>query len=209
MQQDKEVIIEILNKFQWHYRRFDVCRMSFSDLLKIFNNNQSNILLKTCFLSIKDIEILDSQIPSKDLLINPYQFSLYSKRFVRVNPSLWDSFKNMSRELTKYNGRKAKIVSGYRSPAYQSMLYLKEIYVHKFNIEATKKIIKLPGQSQHQDYENLAIDIRDTKSRQMLSNSSYDWLMQNSEKYKFINTYPNAKNKDGIIYEPWHWHFIS
>lgn len=209
MQQDNKIIVEILRKFQWHFRTLDVCRLSFAELFNLLTIEQQRVLLSVCELDKDKVRELDTQVPAKNMLVVPYKASLYGRRFVRVTPSLWDSFCHMSVDLQRYNGKKIKIVSGYRSPAYQSLLYLKKIYRHNFDLEKTKRLIKLPGQSEHQDYKKLAVDIGDSKHTHILSKASYYWLLKNAAKYNFINSYPKDINKDGISFEPWHWRFFS
>ena len=66
---------------------------------------------------------------------------------------------------------------------------------------------KLPGLSQH--HSGNAIDIASNSYKLSLDfqySTAYEWLVKNAHKYGFYLTYPKD-NKEGIMFEPWHWYF--
>ena len=98
------------------------------------------------------------------------------------------------------------ILSGFRS-------YYKQYAIINYKLNnnlALKEILKenkLPGLSQH--HSGNAIDIISNSYKLSLEfekTSAYRWLINNAYKYGFYLTYPKD-NKDGIMFEPWHWYF--
>ena len=74
-----------------------------------------------------------------------------------------------------------------------------------------KKILeenKLPGYSEH--HTGRAIDLTSKKlntlSTQFENSKEFKWIVQNASIYNFYLSYPKD-NKEGIMYEPWHWMF--
>tara|TARA_Y100000814_G_scaffold248204_1_gene194105 strand:+ start:351 stop:935 length:585 start_codon:yes stop_codon:yes gene_type:complete len=96
--------------------------------------------------------------------------------------------------------------------AFRSFDYQKKIIQRKLKRgDSIKKILrenKLPGYSEH--HTGKAIDIT-SKELNGLSVSFEDtkefaWLVKNASIYNFYLSYPKD-NKEGIMYEPWHWMF--
>lgn len=100
--------------------------------------------------------------------------------------------------------------SGYRSVSTQQVLWNKflKLYGNKY----TTKILKPPGESEHQT--GYAIDIDDGEDlecslKQCFKNgSAYKWLVENADKFGFEISYPE-NNSEGIVFEPWHWRFVG
>ena len=101
---------------------------------------------------------------------------------------------------------KISIVSGFRS-------YYKQYSIINYKLNQGLKIDeileenKLPGLSEH--HSGNAIDIISNGYKLSLefeNSSAYAWLIKNAHKYGFYLTYPKG-NKDGIMFEPWHWYF--
>ena len=99
---------------------------------------------------------------------------------------------------------KISILSGFRSYYKQY-----QIIQNKLNkgmlLEQILKQNKLPGLSQH--HSGNAIDIISNSYKLSLdfeNSLAYAWLIENAYKYGFYLTYPK-NNKDGIMFEPWHW----
>ena len=64
----------------------------------------------------------------------------------------------------------------------------------------------LPGFSEH--HSGNAIDFLSDNSYSLSvefeKTKTFKWLTENANKYGFYLSYPK-NNKDGIMYEPWHW----
>ena len=106
----------------------------------------------------------------------------------------------------KQDSIELSILSGFRT-------YYKQYTIINYKLKkglTLKEILKenkLPGLSEH--HSGNAIDIISNSyklSSDFENSSAYVWLIQNAYKYGFYLTYPK-NNKDGIIFEPWHWYF--
>lgn len=111
--------------------------------------------------------------------------------------------------------------SGYRSPAYQMMVFLTYLSrsradgCYDFDLEATAKRVALPGYSEHADYQHPALDLLtqtgspdDINPLAFEETPEYSWLTENAHDYGFYLTYPRG-NKMGVEYEPWHWRWMG
>lgn len=67
--------------------------------------------------------------------------------------------------------------------------------------------IQKPGHSEH--HTGLAVDFNDV-SRDFKNTDAYSWLIENAEKYGFIQRYPEDKEDiTGINYECWHFRYVG
>lgn len=206
MDPDQKLVLGILNKFQWHYHKYDICRLRFDQLFSFLKIEEQEVLLSICELDKAHLDELDALIPPANILINPYRYNLFARRFVRVTPDLWLAFSKMATDLRKATDQSIEIISGYRSPAYQSMIFVKKLYTHNNDTNLAKKWANLPGRSEHENYKKLAIDISDGGTKE-LSEISYEWLVIEAGSYGFTNSYPKTIKKVDISFEPWHWCF--
>jgi LAS superfamily LD-carboxypeptidase LdcB len=120
---------------------------------------------------------------------------------------LWKKFNALTIQMRRETGKNIRIVSGYRAPAYQSVLFLKELYLHNFDLNITKSVIKLPGKSEHQNYEDMAIDLGNIRHRLLEDDVIYQWLEENANSFGFYNSYPKKTLPSKMQFEPWHWNF--
>jgi LAS superfamily LD-carboxypeptidase LdcB len=119
----------------------------------------------------------------------------------------------------KSNGKKAVVVSAYRSHSYQEGLYERRIqrfldqgYDYETAVIEAGKRVAVPGTSEHE--LGLAVDIVDVNyqnlDKKQEDTAAQQWLIANSWKYGFILRYPNEKSAvTGIIYEPWHYRYVG
>ncbi len=124
-----------------------------------------------------------------------------------------DSFENMNSAIEKETGRKLTLLSGYRSPAYQTLVFLWNLRANNFDISKTLKSVAMPGYSEHGAPHRQAIDIMlegdvpDTGKESVFgSTTQYRWLKEHAHDFGFFESYPKD-NASGIIHEPWHWHY--
>ena len=73
--------------------------------------------------------------------------------------------------------------------------------------------VAFPGYSEHGAPRWPAIDFvtmkgmpSDKNPLDFVSTEEYRWLLKNAHRFGFYLSYPK-NNKDGIMYEPWHWRF--
>ena len=117
----------------------------------------------------------------------------------------------LMQEDAKKEGFNIIIDSGYRSYKYQQDIWNDS--VTKIGLEETKRIVAVPGASEHQT--GLSFDVGyiingiytdDVKEEQ----EETKWLFNNSYKYGFILRYPKGKEEiTGYKYEPWHYRFVG
>ena len=96
--------------------------------------------------------------------------------------------------------------STYRSYDYQNDLYNKYLTVD--DEDTVNTYSAKPGHSEHQT--GLAVDIRSSSLTDNVTDSDYEWLLNNSYKYGFIVRYPKGKSEiTGYMEEPWHLRYIG
>jgi len=110
------------------------------------------------------------------------------------------------------NHAKVDSVDLYFVSAFRSFDDQKKIIQRKlkkeYSIEKILRENKLPGYSEHhtgnaidltsKELKGLSVSFEDTKE--------FAWLVDHAETYGFYLSYPKD-NKEGIMYEPWHWMF--
>lgn len=116
-------------------------------------------------------------------------------------------------------GVRLKLLSGYRSAAYQKMLFENSVreYVKngmkKQEAKAlTAKYIAKPLCSEHN--AGVACDIvrlcDDDTDENFCKTPEFSWLLAHSWAYGFILRYPRGKEDvTGINFEPWHFRFVG
>lgn len=123
------------------------------------------------------------------------------------------AYRRMNNAMFRDIEQKVFIESGYRSPGYQLIIFLEYLVADEFDIRRTLKRVTLPGYSEHGAPDRQAIDFQaivsdepGTKKTGFEYTKEYSWLLLHADKYGFRLSYPRG-NKQGIMFEPWHWHF--
>ncbi len=118
-----------------------------------------------------------------------------------------------------------KIVSGYRSFERQKLIWNRKFLNNQKQeitpFENIKKIIQystIPGTSRH--HWGTEIDIIDKNhnikgnlllAKNFYNNNSFEplriWMEKNAYKFNFILPYTKNSNRDGFLYEPWHYSY--
>lgn len=122
-----------------------------------------------------------------------------------------DALKIMLSDLKKETGKDIVIASGFRSfnDQYKQYAY----WVKELGQEEADKISARPGYSEHQ--LGTAIDFMSEDSGFDFTNEldktvAGIWLMGNSYKYGFIQSYPEGKSEiTGYNHEAWHYRYIG
>ena len=144
-----------------------------------------------------------SFIPTNLAIVNP-NFSKGTRLLVdvvRVN------FEKMASDM-KLEGLNIRLISAYRSFAYQKVLY--DNYVLKENEKEADTYSARPGHSEHQT--GLAIDLDNVRKNynDFDKTKEFEWMQLNAHKYGFILRYPKDKEHiTGYIYEPWHYRYVG
>jgi len=128
---------------------------------------------------------------------------------------VFDAYQKMNRAMLRGVGRRVFVLSGYRSPAYQLVIFLETLQEHKFNIENTASRVALPGYSEHGAPKRQAIDFTTCELGEKGSDNTafertkeYQWLMKHAGEFGFRLSYPRG-NKWGVMFEPWHWYYSA
>ena len=117
--------------------------------------------------------------------------------------------------LKKETGKILLVQSGYRSPAYQVLIFLHYLRKYQYDFVQTSQRVAIPGYSEHGYPAGQAVDFMTTKNLSAQDDVipfdqtiEYAWLLENAKNYKFALSYPK-KNALGMIFEPWHWHYVK
>lgn len=134
-------------------------------------------------------------------------------QFVPKTP--YDAFCELNRAMREAIGKQVIIVSGYRSPAYQMMVFLTFLHdEYDYDFKKTAAHAALPGYSQHGSYDSTALDIGSVDILPIPDDPvsfeqtiEFQWMQQHAKHFNFQLSYPRD-NTSGVMYEPWHWQYI-
>jgi len=131
---------------------------------------------------------------------------------------------NQMRNAARKEGINIKIVSGYRSFDRQKLIWNRKFLYNQnkglSHIENINKIIQystIPGTSRH--HWGTEIDIIDENHNikgdlllaENFHNNSFEplrlWMEKNSNKFGFVLPYTKDSNRNGFLYEPWHYSY--
>ena len=103
------------------------------------------------------------------------------------------------------DGIRLVIVSGFRGIEYQAGLIRKKLEAGQ-SLSDILKVNAAPGYSEH--HTGRALDIATPGVRPLTedfeSSEAFAWLLKNAADFGFSMSYPR-ENRQGFIYEPWHW----
>ncbi len=125
----------------------------------------------------------------------------------------FQAYQRMMEAMEADLGRRLRVESGYRSPAYQLYLFLYYLPKHGYSIEETNRFVALPGHSEHGYPPRQAIDFINEQGingedhpEEFEALPEYAWLQQHAPAHGFALSYPRD-NPHHTAFEPWHWHF--
>lgn len=218
---DKKLIISILKKTKNKLKKIDRARlMDFRELFRLLSS-QEKVLIKK-FLNVNfrkhgiRVPYFGIQKVPKNLIAIRAQKYVYKIKRIEtqyLSCRTYLAYKKLNSALYKELGKRLLILSGYRSPAYQMIIFFQYLNYCNFNFSKAVKKIFLPGYSEHGYVKKQAIDFTTTESVSTIDKSfdfsktdEYRWLLKNAYKFGFYLSYPR-NNKFGVIFEPWHWRF--
>lgn len=121
-----------------------------------------------------------------------------------MTPETLDAWQAM-RERAAADGIELKLVSAYRSVAYQCDLIRKKLAEGR-SIEDILSVNALPGHSEH--HTGCALDLHAGEGEPLTPafemEPAFAWLTECAAAFDFHLSYPRG-NEEGIAYEPWHW----
>ena len=103
------------------------------------------------------------------------------------------------------DGLQLKIVSSYRTEAYQRNLY--NSYLRNYGFAYAEQYSAHPGYSEHQT--GLAVDINSLYTT-FENSREYAWLKAHAHEFGYIERYQKGKEYiTGYSYEPWHYRYVG
>jgi len=160
-------------------------------------------------------------LSQKNPLLIGKGFPELNKRKIKILKTVNLKF-NQMKNAAKKEGINMKIVSGYRSFHRQKLIWNRKFLNNKKQglnpFENINKIIRystIPGTSRH--HWGTDIDIIDEnhniKGDLLLEKNFYNnsfeplrlWMEKNSYKFGFVLPYTKDLNRNGFLYEPWHY----
>lgn len=134
-----------------------------------------------------------------------------------VSPMIMGDLEKLNQAMQSEIGKQLDIENAYRTPGLSAKLFFWYLeYENGWSLLENAKWIAMPGYSEHNKYQNTAIDfinqegISGGDTNQTPADfealPEYAWLTQNASKYNFYLTYPKD-NPFGVEFEPWHWHW--
>ena len=103
------------------------------------------------------------------------------------------------------DGIELLLVSGFRSIAYQASLIRRKLDAGQ-SVNEILNVNAAPGYSEHHTGRAIDIAVPDAEplTEEFESSKAFAWLQKNAANFGFSMSYPR-ENRQGFIYEPWHW----
>lgn len=128
---------------------------------------------------------------------------------------VFDAYARMNEAfMAQHRNRRLLIQSGYRSPAYQVVVFINWlINGYAGDIARTIRHASPPRYSQHTIASKAAIDFKNIDGspssgdpEDFKDTIEYAWLRQHGGTFSFYESWP-AGNEFGMRPEPWHWQY--
>lgn len=158
----------------------------------------------------KDMTVVSGQQYSRNGVIETIEDRYLPK-------PIYNTFLDMNQAFEEDNpGRKLLIGSGYRSPAYQIVIFVRLLATqYGGDIGKTIRHASPPAYSQHTIASRTAIDMQnidglpsDNNPDDFKDTVEYAWLQQHASAFDFYESWPE-NNEYGMRPEPWHWQYIA
>jgi D-alanyl-D-alanine carboxypeptidase len=105
------------------------------------------------------------------------------------------------------DGVALQLVSGFRSKAYQTRIFLRK-RARGIGLDAILHVNAAPGFSEH--HTGRAVDLTThgfaPVEQPFERSAAFAWLTAHADEFRLRMSYPRD-NPHGILYEPWHWLF--
>lgn len=175
------------------------------------NKTQADLGVGNLVLVNNRIKFLGSVDENKLVIVHDQKNKAYwvSDRNVKLLPIAMDALNSMLLDFKNatQNGN-VMARSGYRTVEYQEQLYNEDLA--KTGADSST-LVAMPGYSEH--HTGLVVDFTTYNGKSyadFTGDGDYAWIMNNCDKYGFINRYPAGKEKLTFIdNEPWHFRYVG
>lgn len=216
-----KILDGIIDKFSRRKQtsRKRILLMDYKEFLSDLNKEEKRLIEKVQNLDLKryglKIPFLEIKLSSNDLVMirgQKYKVrnEIHQAPLQLLPREVYQAFKKMNQAVEKDLKRPLLIMSGYRSPAYQMILFLNILKENNWQIERTLKRVALPGYSEHGCPLKQAIDFGTVEQTEdpwyFTKTEEYRWLKRRAAQFGFYPSFPR-NNKVGVAFEPWHWRY--
>jgi len=219
---DKDIIISILARIKKKTGTQGVKTISFPRLFKILDKREKIFVKKFLKMDPREYGLKNKflgtpSVPKNLVLIKDQFYVVRRKRRIieeqYVPRPVYDAYAQLNQALEKETGKKLLINSGYRSPAYQTIIFFEYLKFYGFDVSKTARRVAFPGYGEHCVPQRQALDFvttegipTDERPLDFEKTPEYRWLKKNAHRFGFALSYPR-KNPEGMMHEPWHWRF--
>lgn len=223
-QTNKKLVESILEKIEKEKDKKGFRVVTFDKLFDLLNKNEVDFIQELLKLDLLKYGFKGKffgihNVPNNLVEVKNQQYKLNSNLKDIDTQYLpqegFNAYESLNKNLYKDIKKKLLVLSGYRSPAYQTFVFLWYLKFYKFDFAKTIKRAAIPGYSEHGFPDRQAIDFITETGQPSEDNpldfektAEYKWLKEYAEKFSFYETNP-PNNKLGTMYEPWHWAFVK
>lgn len=157
---------------------------------------------------------------SDDVVVIKNQKVSYGGKVIRIEPKYvpkkaYRAYAQMSDACKKDTGKSLLVNSGYRSPAYQAVNFLRWLTHYGYDFRKTLGYVSVPGYSEHSLIGEPALDLMTEEGVSIFDQEpfgrfdetpEYAWLLTHAGDYGYVLTCA-PDNKQGFNFEPWHWQY--
>lgn len=221
---DREHISTIIEKLKARRNDMDLRIMSFDDLYALLTKPEAVVIekllkLKPSNYGFKGGFLGVSDVPSDLVRITGQKYvDIDEEKIIGTQflpKSIFDAYTELNRAMKADIGEQVLVNSGYRSPAYQIVVFIEILKKNEYNVAETASRVALPGYSQHGYPRAQAMDVMPTRIPEGYAEDlesftrtpQYKWFKANATRFGFVESYPKG-NDLGVIYEPWHWQYM-
>ena len=197
--------------------------VTFDNFYKLFNEDEINFIKQILTIDpitygFKGRSFGISDVPQDLVEITEQKYQLNGSEQIidtqYLPKKVYEAYQELNQSLLKKEKKNLLILSGYRSPAYQTFVFLWYLKSYEFDLQKTITRAALPGYSEHGFPKRQAIDFITEDGKPSEENPEdfehtieFNWLKENANKFNFHLTNPR-ENELGTMYEPWHWAYI-
>ncbi|MEK7552964.1 MAG: D-alanyl-D-alanine carboxypeptidase family protein [Patescibacteria group bacterium] len=220
--QEKEVAVSVLEKMERLKRKRELRLIGFEALFELLDRDEKALVKKIRDLNpavygFKGPYLGRPPVPKNLVALRrqKYEKNGENKKIETqyLPQPVYLAYRKLNAALHRDTGKKLLVASGYRSPAYQAIVFLRYLVVNKFNVRKTARGVAIPGFSQHGYPAEQALDFliasglpNNWKPTAFARSAEYRWLLAKAARFGFYLSYPR-NNPWGVMFEPWHWQF--